>query len=121
VLFFGMVITTAGLCSMMALHSGSQGLVPIVLIGLVGLGLLGPYSYLAGAMALDIGGKRGGATSSGLIDGVGYLGGVLAGDSVARISVHSGWSGVFAALAAISGASALAACVLFVNQKRQVS
>jgi len=120
VLFSGMVLTTGGLCFMMALHSGSQGLLPIILIGLVGLGLLGPYSYLAGAMALDIGGKKGGATASGLIDGVGYLGGVLAGDSVARVSVHYGWGGVFAALAAISGASALAACVLFINQKRQV-
>jgi len=119
VLFFGMVLTTAGLCWMMALHAGAQGLLPIVLIGLVGLGLLGPYSYLAGAMALDIGGKRGGATSSGLIDGVGYLGGVLAGDSVARVSVHYGWGGVFAALAAMSGLSAVAACVLFLNQKRQ--
>jgi OPA family glycerol-3-phosphate transporter-like MFS transporter len=96
-------------------------LLPVLLIGLVGLGLLGPYSYLAGAMALDIGGKQGGATSSGLIDGVGYLGGVLAGDSVARASVHYGWGGVFAALAAISGASALAACILFLKQKRQVS
>jgi OPA family glycerol-3-phosphate transporter-like MFS transporter len=119
VLFLGMVLTTAGLCWMMALHAGAQGALPIVLIGVVGLGLLGPYSYLAGAMALDIGGKKGGATSSGLIDGVGYLGGVLAGDSVARISVHYGWGGVFAALAMMSGASALAACVLFVNQKRQ--
>jgi len=119
VLFFGMVLTTAGLCWMMALHAGAQGVLPIVLIGVVGLGLLGPYSYLAGAMALDIGGKKGGATSSGLIDGVGYLGGVLAGDSVARVSVHYGWGGVFAALAAMSAASALAACVLFINQKRQ--
>jgi len=112
-------VTTAGLCWMMALPAGAQGMLPIVLLGVVGLGLLGPYSYLAGAMALDIGGKKGGATSSGLIDGVGYLGGVLAGDSVARISVHYGWGGVFAALAMMSGASALAACVLFVNQKRQ--
>ncbi len=121
VLFVGMTLATVGLCFMMTLHSGVQGPLPVVLIGIVGLGLLGPYSYLAGAMALDIGGKKGGATSSGFIDGVGYLGGVLAGDSVARISVHYGWGGVFAALAAISAASALAACVLFINQKRQVS
>jgi sugar phosphate permease len=35
------------------------------------------------------------------------------------VSVHYGWGGVFAALAAMSGAAALAACVLFVSQKRQ--
>jgi OPA family glycerol-3-phosphate transporter-like MFS transporter len=84
VLFLGMVLTTVGLSLMVALHPGSQGMLPIVLIGVVGLGLLGPYSYLAGAMALDLGGRRGGATSSGLIDGVGYLGGVLAGVACLR-------------------------------------
>ena len=120
VLFIGMSITTVGLFFMTALDQGTQGILPLVLIGIVGLGLLGPYSYLAGAMALDIGGKKGGATSSGLIDGVGYLGGVLAGDSVARVSVHYGWSGVFTSLAVISGASAIAACILFINQRRQV-
>ena len=36
----------------------------------------------------------------GLIDGIGYVGGILAGDSVARLSVHYGWSGVFVTLAA---------------------
>jgi OPA family glycerol-3-phosphate transporter-like MFS transporter len=120
VLFVGMLLTASGLWSMTALKPGTQGALPMILIGLVGLGLLGPYSYLAGAMALDFGGKEGGATSSGLIDGVGYMGGILAGDSVARVSVHYGWSGVFVALAAVSAASAAAAGLLFVYQRKQV-
>jgi OPA family glycerol-3-phosphate transporter-like MFS transporter len=120
VLFIGMVLTAMGLCFMTVLKSGTQGALPLVLIGVVGLGLLGPYSYLAGAMALDFGGKQGGATSSGLIDGVGYMGGILAGDSVARVSVHYGWSGVFVTLAVVSAASALAAGLLFVYQRQQV-
>ena len=69
----------------------------VALIGCVAFCLLGPYSYLGGAFALDFGGHRAGAASSGIIDGVGYLGGALAGDSVARISVALGWRGVFAA------------------------
>ena len=77
-------------------HTGSA--LPIILIGVVGLGLLGPYSYLAGAMALDFGGRQGGATSSALIDGIGYLGGIFAGDSVARLAVHYSWGGVFVVL-----------------------
>jgi sugar phosphate permease len=117
VLFFGMTLTTVGLCLMTSLTPGTKGALPLTLIGLVGLGLLGPYSYLAGAMALDLGGKQGGATSSGLIDGIGYAGGILAGDSVARVSVHYGWSGVFVALAAISAAAAAAAGLLFVQQQ----
>jgi sugar phosphate permease len=121
VLSIGLSITTAALASMTLLRTGAQGAVPLVLIGLVGFGLLGPYSYLGGAMALDFGGKEGGATSSGLIDGIGYLGGVLAGDSVARVSVHFGWSGVFVALAAISAASAMASGLLFLHQKHQLA
>lgn len=113
VFLLGMLMTAAGLGAMTVLHPGTQGILPIVLIGIVGLGLLGPYSYLAGAMALDFGGKQGGATSSALIDGIGYLGGILAGDTVARLSVHYGWSGVFIAMAAVSTASALAAALLF--------
>jgi OPA family glycerol-3-phosphate transporter-like MFS transporter len=104
---------------MSVLKSGTQGALPMILIGAVGLGLLGPYSYLAGAMALDFGGKQGGATSSALIDGIGYLGGIFAGDSVARLAVHYGWGGVFVVLAAISAASAAAAGLLFVQQRRQ--
>ena len=60
---------------------------PLVGIGIVAFCLLGPYSYLGGAFALDFGGKQASAMSSGIIDGVGYLGAVAAGDSVARISV----------------------------------
>lgn len=120
VLFTGMIVTAVALSFMAALKAGSQSPLPLLLIGLVGLGLLGPYSYLAGAMALDFGGKRGGATSSGLIDGVGYVGGILAGDSVARLSVHYGWSGVFICLAAVSAASAVAAGLLFVHQRARI-
>jgi len=94
--------------------SGSGALLPALAIGMVAFCLLGPYSYLGGAFALDFGGKQAGAVSSGLIDGVGYLGGVLAGDSVARLSVAYGWRGVFAVLAAITAISALGAGYLYV-------
>jgi OPA family glycerol-3-phosphate transporter-like MFS transporter len=119
VLSAGMVLTAVGLWFMSALKGGTQGALPMILIGVVGLGLLGPYSYLAGAMALDFGGRQGGATSSALIDGIGYSGGIFAGDSVARLAVHYGWGGVFTTLAAISAASAVAAVFLFVEQGRE--
>ena len=81
--------------------------------------VIGPYSYLAGAIALDFGGKHGSATSSGIIDGVGYLGGVLAGDSMARISVRFGWSGAFLALAGTALLSSAAAAVFLISQRRR--
>ena len=45
----------------------------LVLVSIVAFLLIGPYCYLAGAISLDFGGKRGGATACGIIDGVGYL------------------------------------------------
>jgi len=109
-LFLGLAATAAALLALMSMRSSSSGsLLPLVAIGTIAFCLLGPYSYLGGAFALDFGGKQAGAVSSGIIDGVGYLGGVLAGDSVARISVAFGWKGVFVALAAVSALAALGA------------
>jgi len=78
---------------------GSQ--LPVLLTVAVSFLMIGPYSYLAGAVALDFGGKRASATASGIIDGTGYLGGVLAGDTMARISVLYGWTGAFLTLAGV--------------------
>jgi OPA family glycerol-3-phosphate transporter-like MFS transporter len=58
---------------------------------------------------MDFGGRQGSATASGVIDGVGYLGGVMAGDTVARLSTAFGWSGAFAALAGVCFISSIAA------------
>ncbi len=94
---------------------------PIALVTAVGFLMLGPYSYLAGAMSLDFGGKHGSATAAGIIDGLGYLAGYLSGDTVARITIAFGWSGTFRALAAIAILTALVATVLTVHQKRLAS
>jgi OPA family glycerol-3-phosphate transporter-like MFS transporter len=91
---------------------------PVVLVSLVAFLIIGPYSFLAGAMALDFGGKQGAATASGVIDGVGYLGGVLSGDAVARVSVAFGWGGVFVVLAAVAFLTAAAAAVFWVQEAR---
>jgi len=90
---------------------------PVVLVALVGFLLLGPYSYLAGAMSLDFGGKRGSATAAGIIDGVGYMAGWLSGDTVARITVHYGWRNAFLVLAAAALLSALVALALAMHQR----
>ena len=121
-LFVGLAATAAALLLLMSLHPGlTSPLLPLAAIGLVAFCLLGPYSYLGGAFALDFGGKQASAASSGIIDGIGYLGGVLAGDGVARLAVAFGWDGVFVTLAIVSGAAALCAGVLHVLNARAVT
>jgi OPA family glycerol-3-phosphate transporter-like MFS transporter len=91
---------------------------PVILVAVVGFLIVGPYSFLAGAVALDFGGKHGSGTASGIIDGVGYLGGVLAGDSMARISVDYGWNGAFRVLAVVALLSSAAAAAFLRHQAR---
>ena len=119
-LLLGLIATAVTLSFLTTAPAGlSHSVLPLVLIGVVAFCLLGPYSYLGGAFALEFGGKQAGAMSSGLIDGAGYLGGVFAGDTVARIASAYGWHGVFVALATVSGVSAVAAGVLYMHQNRR--
>jgi OPA family glycerol-3-phosphate transporter-like MFS transporter len=113
-LFVGLAASSAALLMLMTFRpGGSHSFLPLVTIGLIAFCLLGPYSYLGGAFALDFGGKQASAVSSGIIDGVGYLGAVAAGDSVARVAVAAGWQGVFIALAAVSALAAAGAGRLY--------
>lgn len=118
-LFSGLSATAAALTVLAFVHPGTTGTaIPVLTIGVVAFCLLGPYSYLGGAFALDFGGKQASAASSGIIDGVGYLGGVLAGDSVARLARALGWERVFLALAVVSAAAAICAACLHVLNVR---
>jgi sugar phosphate permease len=118
IIFFGLVLSGLALLVLGYGNFGGSKVWPVLLTALVALLMIGPYSYLAGAIALDFGGKQGSATVSGFIDGSGYLGGVLAGDTMARISVAYGWRGAFVVLAVVSWVLSLAAAVYWLNQRR---
>lgn len=81
------------------------------MIGVCGLLLLGPYSLLGGAVSLDVAAGAGAATAAGLVDGVGYLGGALAGILMGLLASTWGWSAAFDAVAVAAGASAVLATV----------
>lgn len=119
VIVFGMAASAACLIALAGLPQGIAPFWPITLVTLVGFLLLGPYSYLAGAMSLDFGGKQGSATAAGIIDGVGYLAGYLSGDTLARITVAFGWSGAFRSLAVIALLTALVALLLALRQRKR--
>ena len=118
ILLIGLLMSAGCLLALGSVDFGDSQSAPVWLVSTVAFTLIGPYSYLGGAMALDFGGKQGSATASGIIDGVGYLGGVLAGDSMARISVAYGWQGAFHALAGVALLSSVAAAIFLIDQTR---
>jgi OPA family glycerol-3-phosphate transporter-like MFS transporter len=118
IILIGLLLSSAGLWMLGHARFGDSQTPPVLLVASVAFTLIGPYSYLAGAISLDFGGKQGAATASGIIDGVGYLGGVLAGDTVARVSVSFGWQGAFTALAGVGLLSSLAAALFLIDQRR---
>jgi OPA family glycerol-3-phosphate transporter-like MFS transporter len=90
----------------------------MLMLGTVALVMLGPYSFLAGAVALDFGGKRGSASACGWIDGIGYLGGVFAGGGIGKIAQDHGWTSAFLTLTGVAVATTLAAILYLVHQMR---
>jgi sugar phosphate permease len=122
ILFVGLTATAIALVLLtMIPRGGTNTALPIALIGVVAFCLLGPYAYLGGAMALDFGGKAAGAVASGIIDGVGYLGGVCAGVGGAKIAVTYGWRGLFATLAVIGTVGAVGAGLLYAMERRAIA
>src|SRR5262249_29128407 len=58
VMCVGLAATGAALAVLTVMPRGSAPVVPLALLGIVAFCLLGPYSYLAGAFALDFGGRE---------------------------------------------------------------
>ncbi len=74
-----------------------------------GLLVHGRFSPLAGVVAVETGGARKAATAAGLTDAAGYVGGVLAGQTLGRLVEAGGYALGFGALAAVSGVGAVLA------------
>ena len=71
----------------------SQNLI-VLFVGLSGFFLLGPYSMSSGCLTLDIAGSRGAGSCTGMIDGIGYIGGAVASFGAGYLSDTMGWEGV---------------------------
>src|SRR5262249_45418235 len=98
----------------MAMRSENMGL---VLLAVVAFLVLGPYSLLAGAIAVEFGGRRGSATAAGLIDTAGYLGAVASGGVIGALAQHQGWAVAFRLLALVTGLSALACAACWLERR----
>jgi MFS transporter, OPA family, glycerol-3-phosphate transporter len=71
-------------------------------IGLIGFLSYGPYSLLAGVLAVEIGGRAGIGTVAGLVDSSGYLATVFAGHYFGRLLDYGGYRLGFHVLAFVT-------------------
>jgi sugar phosphate permease len=80
----------------------------IAALAAVGALLFGPDALLSGAAAQDAGGAAAAATATGLVNGVGSIGGMLEGVTLPAVSAHFGWQAMFPVLAVLALCAALA-------------
>ncbi len=112
------------LCAGLLTYAASSALVMnderlgLVSIGAIAALLIGPYSLLAGAMALELGGKRGASSAAGLIDMAGYLGAMLSGVAVGAAADTYGWDASLQLLAGVTVAAAAVAALLAWTERR---
>ena len=112
----GLVAGTVGLVALQAVPSGGAA-AATALVATIAFMLIGPYSLLAGAISLDFGGKASSASAAGWIDGIGYIGGIISGYSIAKVAKDAGWSSAFGLLAAVSAATTVVA-ILYLARER---
>lgn len=103
---------------LMATPLGQTPTMAFVLVGICGFAVIGPYSLIAGAAAIDFGGREAAGAASAFLDGVGYLfGAVLGGVGMAALAQELGWTGAFAVLAGVAAASLVPALLITVWQR----
>jgi len=99
-----------------------QGLWPIGLsLGLIGFLSYGPYSLLAGILAVEIRGPAYVATVAGFVDGFGYAASIMAGRQFGQIVDFGGYRLGFHVLAGIAAACAVLCLFLYSGRKPEVA
>jgi OPA family glycerol-3-phosphate transporter-like MFS transporter len=114
-----MAVCTLSLGGLAMATSRHHLMLSLAAVGATAFCLLGPYTLLAGAIALDMGGRSGSATAAGLIDTAGYIGGTLSGLAVGRLAESGGWTSVFSVMAAIAAAMTLVAAGYCLEYRRR--
>jgi OPA family glycerol-3-phosphate transporter-like MFS transporter len=115
-----LVPAVGALFALAFLEPSTDPTVALVLISAVGFLILGPYAFLAGAISVDLGGKRGSSTAAGLADTAGYVGGVISGQFIGSIAQNRGWTDAMSFLAVVLAATSVVAIVYwFVHEHRR--
>jgi len=101
-IIISLLILTVLLLMLYGLNSATPKYIHLILISLSAFMIVGPYSFLAGAISLDIGGPKASSTVAGLVDSAGYFGATYSGIGIAQIATVYGWNKVFLVLAIVS-------------------
>jgi MFS transporter, OPA family, glycerol-3-phosphate transporter len=113
-----LILLAASLVLMACVNVTGRPIAAMALVAATSIFLIGPYSFLAGVMAVSLGGKRGSATAAGLIDGAGYIGATASGWGVAEIASRFEWKGVFLSLAGVCCLTLLVALAYLILSER---
>ncbi|MDE2835201.1 MAG: MFS transporter [Bacteroidota bacterium] len=117
----GLVPLVAVLGLMGGIREPGSAVLPLVLVSAAAMLMIGPYSFLAGAISLDLGGKVGSSTASGLIDAAGYLGAIASGVGIGSLAQRAGWDAAFGSLAVVALLTVGATIAYWRYQERQAS
>jgi sugar phosphate permease len=90
-LLFGILAAVAALVFALPQLAAMPVWMVVTTIGLIGFLSYGPYSLLAGVLAVEIKGKEFVATVAGLVDAAGYLAGIVSGYVFGRMLDHGGY------------------------------
>ena len=94
---------------------------PTIAVAVIGFLAYGPYSLLAGVLSVEIRGKEYVGTVAGIVDGVGYLAGILAGQQFGRLVDAGGYTRGFQSLAILTLISAVLCLFLYPKQAQSTA
>lgn len=102
----GLVVSLLGIALLVPFRTEYQNTI-VFLTGACGFFLIGPYSMTSGCLTLDMAGAKAGGSATGMLDGMGYIGGALAAWGAGVLSDILGWEHVFYGLSGVSFVSVL--------------
>jgi MFS transporter, OPA family, glycerol-3-phosphate transporter len=120
-LLFGILAVVAVLIYALPFLARAQLWMVVTAIGLIGFLSYGPYSLLAGVLAVEIRGKNFVATVAGLVDASGYLAGIVSGYCFGWILDRGGYRLGFHCLGIVTLSAALLCLGLYSHQKKSHS
>jgi ACS family hexuronate transporter-like MFS transporter len=112
-LLFAMLLALSVLILALPAIGARSVLLAAACLGLIGFLSYGPYSLLAGVLAVEIKGKHHVATVAGTLDGIGYLAAILSGAQFGRLVDIGGYGLGFGCLAGLGAISAVLCLFLY--------